>query len=150
MIQVRDFIYKDILSVNENSDLRRVIITMKRHRVCAIPVVNQMGEYIGCISEQDILNASVPHYMKSMYSTSFMADLDHIIGHLHDMLDRKAIDFTDSDYPTVTPNDSMSYAADLLFRSTKSVLPVLEGKVLIGLISRIEILTVSLNGKKLS
>lgn len=150
MNRVKDFIYRDILSVNENSDLRRVIITMKRHRVCAIPVVNQLGEYVGCISEQDILNASIPQYMKSMYNTSFMADLDHIIGHLHDLLDEKAIKFTDSSYPTVTPNDSMSYAADLLFRSKKTALPVLEGKMLIGLLTRIEILTVSLNGNKIS
>ncbi|GET28899.1 membrane protein [Prolixibacter sp. SD074] len=150
MNRVKDFIYRDILSVNEHSDLRRVIITMKRHRICAIPVVNQLGEYVGCISEQDILNASVPHYMKSMYNTFFMADLDHIVGHLHDLLDEEAIKFTDSSYPTVTPNDSMSYAADLLFRSKKAALPVLEGKLLIGLITRIEILTVSLNGNKLS
>lgn len=144
MNKVRDYIYKDISSVNENSDLRRVIITMRRHHVCAVPVVNHLGDYIGCISEQDILNASVPEYMKSIYNTSFMADLDQVTQHLQAILDHKVITVTDKNYPTVAPEDSMSYAADLLYRSTKTVLPVVEGKTLLGLITRIEILSVSL------
>ena len=141
---VADCIYKDIISVTENSTLRRVINTMKLHRVCAIPVINHLGEYVGCISEQDILNASVPIYMKSFYNTSFMANIDQISSHLSEILDEKAVKFADSHHPFVSPNDSISYAADLLYRSKRTVLPVVDGKRLIGLISRIDILSVSI------
>jgi len=145
MTKVNDYIYKDISSVNENSTIYRVIRYMKLHRISAVPVVNQLGEYIGCISEDDILKASVPEYMKSIYNTSFMADLDRITAHLKDIIDEKAINFIDKKYPSVSPNDSMSYAADLLYRSRRPMLPVIEGKMLLGLITRIEILSVSLN-----
>ena len=117
---------------------------MRLHRISAVPVVNHLGEYIGCVSDQDILKAAIPEYMKWIYNTSFMADLDQITLHLQKLLDEKAVNFVNKDYPTVAPNNSMSYAADLLFRSQGTILPVVEGKMLIGLISRLDILSVSL------
>jgi len=145
MRRVRDYIHKDLSCVNENSSLRRVINTMKLHRISAIPVVDVMGNYIGCISEKDILNAAVPSYMKSIYNTSFMAHLDQITSNLQDILNEKAMQYVDNKYPYVRPDDSMSYAADLLYRTKLRMLPVLEGETLIGLITRIEILSASLN-----
>jgi CBS domain-containing protein len=145
MRRVKDYILKDISSVNENSTLRRVIRTMRLQRQSALPVVNVLGEYVGCITEQDILDAAIPNYMKSIYNTSFMADLDQITSHLQGILDQKASSLIDEKYPWVSPTDSMSYAADLLYRSKGTVLPVVDGKILIGLISSIEILCVSLD-----
>lgn len=145
MRRVKDYILKDISSINENSTLRRVIRTMRLQRLTVLPVVNALGEYIGCITEQDIMNAAIPNYMKSIYNTSFMADLDQITTHLQGILDEKATALIDEKYPWVSPSDSMSYAADLLYRSKGTILPVVEGKILIGLISSIEILCVSLD-----
>ncbi|TLX75805.1 CBS domain-containing protein [Labilibacter sediminis] len=145
MKKVCDYIHKDISCVNEKSSLRRVINTMKLHRLSALPVVNMLGEYVGCISEQDILNAAVPTYMKSMLDTSFMAGLDQITIHLHRKLDENVVQFVDVNYPSVSPDDSMSYAADLLYRLKGTILPVVDGKTLIGLLTRIEILSVSLD-----
>ncbi len=145
---MRDYIFRDISSVNENSSLRRVIGTMKLHRSSAVPVVNQLGEYIGCINEQDILDAAIPAYMKAIYDTSFLAGLDQITANLSGLLDEKAEKFLDKKYPSVSPDDSMSHAADLLYRSKGTILPVVEGKTLIGLISRIEILAIVLDEDK--
>ena len=141
---VRDYIFTDISSVHDSSDLRRVILVMKRHQISAVPIVNQLGEYLGCISDKDIVEASVPQYMKLMYNTSFIADIDQVTRRLKTLLNEKAINFIDKKYPVLKPTDAMSYAADLLFRSQRPILPVVDGKLLLGWISRIEILSVSL------
>ncbi len=145
MRKVKEFIFRDLSSVNENSDLRRVIKTMRLHRISALPVVNALGEYIGCITEQNILNAAVPTYMKSIHNTSFMANLGQVTNHLQSILNEKAVRFVDEKYPWVTPDDSVSYAADLLYRAKGSIVPVLEGKLLVGLLSTIDILYVSID-----
>ena len=95
MKRVKDYMHKDITSVNENSKLRRVIQTMKLHRLSAVPIVDQQGHFKGCITAQDILNASVPEYMKSISNTSFMANLDQITIHLHSILDENAGNYID-------------------------------------------------------
>lgn len=143
MRHVKDYIYHDISSVNENSTIRRVINTMKLNRTTALPVVDHLGHFVGCISERDILKASVPSYMKKIYNTAFMANLDQITLQLSSILDEKAIKFVDRDLPTLSPSDSMSYAADLLYRSQRMKLPVIENKQLVGFISRIDILVAS-------
>ncbi len=118
---------------------------MKLHRLSVLPVVDKLGDYRGCISEQNILNAAIPEYMKSISNTSFMAGLDHVMHNLQNKLNDSITEFMDEDFPYVSPDDSMSYAADLLYRSNGTIIPVVEGRMLIGLISRIEILSVSLD-----
>jgi predicted transcriptional regulator len=145
MKRVRDYMHKDITSVNENSKLRRVIQTMKLHRMSAVPIVDQQGHYKGCITASEILNASVPEYMKSITNTSFMANLDQITNHLRSILDENAGNFIDKKHVSVSPDDTMSYAADLLYRYKRTILPVVDGKVQVGWISKIDILYVSLD-----
>lgn len=145
MKRVKDYMHKDITSVNENSTLRRVIQIMKLHRMSAVPVVDQQGFYMGCITARDILNASVPEYMKSISNTSFMANLDQITNHLRSILDEHAGNFIDKNCVSVSPEDTMSYAADLLYRYKRNILPVIEAKVQVGWISKIDILYVSLD-----
>lgn len=145
MKRVKDYMHRDITSVNENSKLRRVIQTMKLHRMMAVPIVDQQGHFKGCITARDILNASVPEYMKSISNTSFMANLDQITNHMQSILDDSAGNFIDKQCISVSPDDTMSYAADLLYRHKRTVLPVVEGKVQVGWITKIDILYVSLD-----
>ena len=92
---VKDYMHKNITSVSENSPLRRVIRVMKLHRMSAVPIVDIKGDYAGCITAHDILNASIPEYMKMIENTSFMANLDQVTNHLSGMLDKQAIHFID-------------------------------------------------------
>lgn len=147
MKRVKEYMHKDITSVNDNSTLRRVIQIMKLHRMSAVPVVDQQGYYVGCITARDILNASVPEYMKSISNTSFMANLDQITNHLRSILNESAGSFIDKKCVSVSPDDTMSYAADLLYRYKRTILPVIEGKVQVGWISKIDILYVSLDNE---
>ncbi len=148
MKRVKNYLFKDLSSVCEDTSIRKVINTMRLHRLRALPVVNRFGDYVGCISEQDILEAAIPSYIKSIYNTSFMADVDQIASYLHGILDEKVSTLVDKKYPWVSPDDSMSYAADLLSRTNVPMLPVLKGKLVIGMITRIEILSISLEDKK--
>ena len=139
---------RDITSVNENSTLRQVIRVMKLHRLGAVPVVDQQGFYVGCITAQDVLNAAVPDYIKSIYNTSFMANLDQITNHLKSMLNEKVTRFVDTQCVFLNPTDTMSYAADVLYRKKRTILPVVEGKNQIGWITKIDIISMSLEEEK--
>lgn len=144
MMFVKDHMTKDIVSACNKCTLRRVIQIMDLHRMNAVPVVNQMGEYIGCISESDILSTAMPNYMKSILNTSFLANIDLVSKHLRQLLDHTVVDYIDKDYPFVQPDDTLSYAADLLFRTKRNVLPVVKGKDLVGLFRRIDFLTIAM------
>lgn len=145
MKKVKDYIYKDITSVNENSTIRKVISVLKLQRIRAVPVINQLGEYIGCISEKELLSAAVPEYMKSIYNTSFMANHGQITEHLKNILEDKIINYIDTKYPSLSSEDSISYAADMMYRTQRTILPVVEKKTLVGWLTRIDILSIVLD-----
>jgi CBS domain-containing protein len=144
MKQVKDYMYKDITTLSEHSTLRRVITVMKRHRMSAVSIVDHQGHLLGCVMAQDILDASIPNYIKSIHNTSFMAQIDQITTHLGSLLDEKATRFIDHQCARVAPTDSMSYAADLLSRDKRTILPVVEGKNQIGWITKIDIISMAL------
>lgn len=145
---VKDYMHRDTASVDENARLARVIRMMKLHRLNAVPVVDAKGFFKGCITAQDILNASVPEYMKSIHDTSFMANLDQITLHLQSMLEEPAREFIDKQCTSVAPGDTMSYAADLLYRYKRTILPVVDEGIQVGWISKIDIISVSLIDEK--
>lgn len=148
MMEVKDFMYKDITAVNDNANLYRVITIMHRNRVCAVPILTRTGDYISCISEEDILAASAPNYMSMIKNTYFMADMNKILYNLNEKLNTPAIDYVDSNYPVVKCSDKVTYAIELMYRYKKTVIPVLENNQLVGTISRIDILSAGTNSTK--
>ncbi len=143
MKKVAEYTYKDITALHENATIRRVIQTMVRHRVSAIPIVDKFGDYVGCVSEMDVLNAGLPHYMKRMKDTLFMAGINKALQHMTRILDSEVKQLIEKDFPTVQVSETISHAAELMYRNARVVLPVLDGKRLVGLISRIDILSVA-------
>lgn len=141
---VRDHMHKDITSVNESSTLGQVIRVMKLHRMGAVPIVDQQGQCIGCITARDVLKIAIPDYIQSIYNTSFMAHMDQVTNHLKNVLNEKAIRYLDKDSVFLNPTDSMSYAADVLNRKKRTILPVIEGKIHVGWITKIDIISMAL------
>ncbi len=145
MKYVKEYMHRDTTSVNDTATLGRVIKMMKLHRLNAVPVVDQKGAFIGCVTAQDVLNASIPEYMKSISNTSFMASVDQITLHLHSLLQDPVLKYIDKACTCVAPDDTMSYAADLLYRNKRTILPVVDQGMHVGWISKIDILSVSLD-----
>ena len=140
--------HRNIVSVGKSSTLRQVIRVMKLHRLSAVPVVNSKGDFVGCITVHDILDASVPEYMKMIENTSFMANLDQVTKHLKGLMDHQATEFIDKKCTHISPDDSMSYAADQLNRNKRFILPVINNKKHVGWITKIDIISIPLGNEK--
>lgn len=141
---VRDHMHRDITSLSENSTLAQVIRVMKLHRMGAVPIVDKQGHCIGCITARDVLKIAIPDYIQSIYNTSFMANMDQVTNHLKSILNEKAVRYLDRECVFLNPTDTMSYAADLLNRKKRTILPVIEGKVQVGWITKIDIISMAL------
>lgn len=145
MKYVKDALQKDLTAVYENTSLKRVITTMKRHRINAIPVVSKTGVYLGCISEQEVLNEAVPSYMKMMRSTSFMSEINKVLSNLVEHLEKPASEFTNKNYPFLQLNDTLSHAAEIMYREKKVLLPVINKGRLAGMICRMDVIYEAIN-----
>lgn len=138
-MKVRDIYCPDISSVSEHMTIRTVIRLMLLSRSYAIPIVNTDNQYISCIDISDIIDACVPVYMKSLLRTGFLPDIARFYDNLAAIQGKKVGHYLPQDYPTVNPEDTINYAADLLEKSKRQMLPVVDGTQLLGTLSRLEI-----------
>ena len=52
----------DVAYINQDDTVRQVLEKMEYHRYSSMPIINQKGEYIGTITEGDLLFAIKNHY----------------------------------------------------------------------------------------
>jgi CBS domain-containing protein len=139
---VKDVYLRDVTSVSLNSNIKSVIKLFNLTRYYALPITNVDNEYIGCIDISDIIDSCVPKYMKDLSSSAFLPDVDMFYNRLNNVKDMLVKDLIKDDYPTLREEDSVSYAADLLEKFNRRTLPVLDGKKLLGILTRLEIISV--------
>ncbi len=113
-----------------------------------MPVVNENNMYLGCISELDVFEASTPSYMKIMKNTAFLPNINHLVDTIKNITDHQVKDYMPAEYPVVAPNDAVMYAIDLMNKTSRDVLPVVEKGRLQGMVSRLELLSVALDQLK--
>ena len=140
-MKVEEIFSPDISSVSEHMTVRTAIRLMLFSHSYAIPIVNEENLYIGCISISDIIDASIPFYMKSMIKTGFLPDIDKFYENLSVIQGKKVSEYIPGSYPQLHPEDSINYAADLLEKSKRQVIPVVENGQLLGTLSRLEIVS---------
>lgn len=139
-MRVRDLYCPDLASVSPHMSIRTVIRVMLLSRSFAIPVVSDANEYLNCIDISDIIEACVPLYMKSILRPGFLPDISKFYDNLTAIQDKPVAEYLPRNYPTLGPEDTINYAADLLEKSKRQVIPVVERGQLLGTLSRLEII----------
>jgi len=138
---VKDVMTTRVIWVKENAPFRGMAAVLHRQRVSAFPVLDDDGKVIGVVSEADMLAkealGSEPEGMPGM-----------IAGMLRRREHQKARGTTagelmTSPAVTVTPDDTVERAAQLMYTRKVKRLPVVNATGhLVGIISRADVLSV--------
>lgn len=143
-MKVQDVYYADITSSSEETPIKNVIRAMMLTRFFAMPIVNQDNYYVGCIDISDIISSCIPHYVKALTTSAYLPDVTKFYENLKKIQDKQIKEFMPKQYPTLKLTDSLQYAADLLERSNRRTLPVVENRTLVGILTRLELISVLL------
>jgi CBS-domain-containing membrane protein len=134
---VKDVMTAQVVAVRRDATFKEMAATLRRYRVSAFPVVDDYEKVIGVVSEADLL------------AKEALADPGVLDGLLHHKKEaRKAQGLTAGDlmtHPAVTvrPDDSVEYAARLMYSLRIKRLPVVNaGGGLVGLVARTDLLAV--------
>lgn len=111
---------QEVAYVYDDCTLRQVLETMERHKYASIPMLNRQGEYVGTITEGDLL------WGMKKYTNLNLKEAEHIF--IHDF-ERKA------DYIAVAADSDMK---DLISRAmSQNFVPVVDDQnKFIGIITR--------------
>jgi CBS-domain-containing membrane protein len=138
---VKDVMTTDVISVTKDTPFGVIAAALRRHRVSAVPVLDESSQLIGVVSESDLLA-----------KLALGIDDEGVPGMITGILRRKwlekaraitAADLMTSPAATVFPEDTAEQAARLMYARNVKRLPVIDsGGRLAGIVSRTDVLAV--------
>jgi CBS domain-containing protein len=126
---VREVMSSPAVTVAPRTSVKEGLRILDRHRVTALPVVAPDGHLLGIVSEADLLNEAVRH-----------DDRTHLIPHEHSNQPPHSVEDVMSTLSmTVSPEDDLTDAVELMTGTAVKSLPVVERGRVVGVVSRSDI-----------
>lgn len=144
MLKVRDIMTTDVVSVKRETTIRELAEIFTKHRVGSVPVVDESGNLIGIVTESDLIEQD-----KSLHIPTVISLFDWVIylesekkfeKELQKMTGQTVGDLYTDSAEMVTPDTPVSEVADIMSSKKLHALPVVEGKRLVGMVSRIDLI----------
>jgi len=136
--KVKDVMTTPVVAVKPTASFRELAAMLRRHRISALPVVDDDTRLIGIVSEADMLAK------EALYGSHDGGIADRLPHREREKADGViAGDLMTSQTVTVTPDDTVEQAARLMYHLRVKRLPVIDpGGHLVGIVSRSDMLAV--------
>ena len=144
MKTVADIMTKDVVTVTKDTTVRELARIFETRHFGSLPVVDNEGCLIGIVTASDLIEQG-----RSLHIPTVISLFDWVIPlggertlerELHKMTAQTVGEICASDVVTVAPGDTVSAAADTMSSRKLHALPVVEGRRLVGMVSRIDII----------
>ncbi|NNN14173.1 MAG: CBS domain-containing protein [Acidimicrobiaceae bacterium] len=144
-VLVGEFMTKDVISLSPDEELQTAVNTLMAKHIKGAPVVNTEGELLGILTDDDLLVGNSRLHIPTMISIlgEMTAWPPSILKFNHEM--KKAASSTvggamSKDVEVLSTSDTLEDAATKLHEKGISVLPVVENKRVVGIVTRSDIL----------
>jgi CBS domain-containing protein len=138
-MRARDIMTSQVHTIWQNSSVESAAQLMTAKAVTALPVVDMHGTLVGIVSESDLLWHRVPAEPADAYDIPETGP-EHRPGMVVEVM---------SAYPlTTTPEIDVARVAEAMLEHDVRSVPVLEGRTLVGIISRRDILRTMVRGDR--
>jgi CBS-domain-containing membrane protein len=136
-MKARDVMVAPVITANPNATVKSVAETLVRHRISAVPVVDDKGKLVGIISEGDLLHRAEAGTEKrrSWWLRALIAS-DVQAGEYVKAHGRKVSDVMTRGVITASPETPLSEIAALLEKHSIKRVPIVENNQLVGIVSR--------------
>jgi CBS domain-containing protein len=143
---VRDIMDSTPATVTPETKVEDVVRMLREHELPGVPVVDGDGQLVGIVTEADLVlpddqgDLHIPHYINLFGGTVFLEPLGRFEDRLRKAFASSAADMMTRDPDAVTPDTTVAEAARLVHGSGHNRLPVVEGRRLVGVVTRLDLL----------
>ena len=143
---VGDFMDRDPVTVSPQTDVPTLIRLLHEHELPGLPVVAEDGTLLGIVTESDLVlrgddsSLHLPHYFELFGGVVFLEPLQHLEDKLRKAFASDVEEMMTADVDTLSPQDTVHQAAQLISRTGHNRIPVVEGEKLVGVVTRVDAL----------
>ena len=144
MLTVADIMTKDVVSIKGTTTVREMARIFETMHFGSLPIVDEAGNLTSIVTASDLVEQDRPLHMPtviSLFDWVIPLEGQHALEQeLKKITAQTAAELASSDVVTISPHEPVSTAAEIMSSRKLHCLPVVEGKRLVGIVSRIDII----------
>lgn len=144
MLKVRDIMTTTVVTAKKDTPIRELAELFTSHRIGSVPVVDDAGDLIGIVTESDLIEQDKSLHIPTVISlfdwVFYLESEKKFEKELQKMTGQTVGDIFTTDVEAVMADTAVSEVADIMTNKKIHTLPVVEGKRLIGIVSRIDLI----------
>jgi CBS domain-containing protein len=146
MPTVREYMDDHPATVTPGTSAEDVARLLGTHELHGVPVVNEAERCVGIVTENDLVMADeegdlhIPHYIELFGGLVFLEPVRGFERRLRKAMAATAKDLMTEDPTTIGPDEDVHAAAKVISESGHNRLPVVEHGILVGVITRADVL----------
>ncbi len=144
MQTVADIMTREVVSVKGTTTVREMSEIFDKMRFGSLPVLDDQGNLSGIVTASDLIEQGRPLHIPTVISLfdwiipleseqSLERDLKRITA-------QTAAELASKDVVIISPGETVSRAAELMSIHKLHAIPVVDGKKVVGMVSRIDII----------
>ena len=144
MLKAKDVMTTDVITVRRETSVRDLALLFTERRISSVPVVDDNGELIGIVSESDLIeqdkNLHIPTVVSIFDWVIYLESDKRFEKELQKMTGQTVGEIFSDEVFSVTPETPVSEVADIMSSKKVHAVPVVEGRRLIGVVARIDLI----------
>ena len=144
-MKVREIMTTDVVTVQPDTSVNQIATLMHERQITGIPVVDDARHVVGIVTELDMIvrntRLELPAFIQILDLARIPLEMPgHYRNRLRHMLGATAGDMMTEDVVTLSPDAEMQDLADLMVKRRVNPVPVVENRVLVGIVSRADLI----------
>jgi len=135
---------KEVVSVKGTTTVREMAEIFDKMGFGSLPVLDDQGNLSGIVTASDLIEQGRPLHIPTVISLfDWVIPLESeqsLERDLRKITAQTAAELASKDVVTISPSEPVSKAADLMSSHKLHALPVVDGKRVVGMVSRIDII----------
>jgi CBS domain-containing protein len=140
---VRDIMTRDVLTARPETPVYAVARLMQDSRLSGVPVVDDGGRVLGIVTESDLILRNTrlepPAFFQILDGRIPLESPSHYQKRIRHILGTRASDIMTEKVVTIGPEELIEDLAALFIDRRVNPIPVVENGVLVGIVSRFDI-----------
>lgn len=138
-----DIMQPEVITINEDATVQELAKLLAKKKISGAPVVDDLNRVVGIVSEGDLVSIDAdihfPHYIELLGNIIYLESIKKYEERLEKAAAGEVRDIMTTDVLTVQNDTPLSEVATLMIDKQVNRVPVVDGDVLVGIITRADI-----------